>query len=138
VLNADIITAVDGVPVTTLAQFFNEIDSKAPGANVSLAVRRVTGSEGSSTSTTLAVTVAARALLPAITSTGQDLLTAIWEERRHELAMEQHRWFDIVRQGRAAQLMAIAGKTFVAGKHERYPIPAREVNSAGLTQNPGY
>jgi hypothetical protein len=34
--------------------------------------------------------------------------------------------------------MAIAGKTFVAGKHEMFPIPAREVTAAGLTQNPGY
>jgi len=138
VLNADIITAVDGIPVTTQQQFFTEIDSKAPGATVTLAVLRVAGSGGTSTATPVVVTVTARALLPAIAATGQDLLTAIWEERRHELAMEQHRWFDIVRQGRAVQLMALAGKTFVAGKHERYPIPAREVNSAGLTQNPGY
>jgi hypothetical protein len=138
VLNADIITAVSGVPVTTLGQFFTELDSKAPGTPVVLSVLRVTGSGGSSTPTPVAVTVTAQALLPPITATGQDLLTAIWEERRHELAMEQHRWFDIIRQGRAAQLMAIAGKTFVVGKHELYPIPAREVNSAGLTQNPGY
>jgi hypothetical protein len=138
VLNADIITAVSGVPVTTLQQFFTEIDSKTPGTPVVLSVLRVTGEGGTSTPTPVTVTVTAQALLPAITATGQDLLTAIWEERRHELAMEQHRWFDIVRQGRAVQLMAIAGKTFVAGKHELYPIPAREVNSAGLTQNPGY
>jgi hypothetical protein len=138
VLNADIITAVSGVPVTTLGQFFTELDSKAPGTPVVLSVLRVTGSGGSSTPTPAAVTVTAQALLPPVTATGQDLLTAIWEERRHELAMEQHRWFDIIRQGRAAQLMAIAGKTFVAGKHELYPIPAREVAAAGLTQNAGY
>lgn len=138
VLNADIITAVDGVPVTTLGQFFSAIDSKAPGANVSLAVLRVTGAGGTSTATPMVVTVTAQALLPPVTSTGQDLLNAIWEERRHELAMEQHRWFDIVRQGRAAQLMAVAGKTFVTGKHELFPIPAREVTAAGLAQNPGY
>ncbi|HEU5185315.1 MAG TPA: RagB/SusD family nutrient uptake outer membrane protein [Gemmatimonadaceae bacterium] len=138
VLNADIITSVSGVPVTTLGQFFAELDSKAPGTAVALGVLRVTGAGGTSTATPLVVTVTAQALLPAITSTGQDLLTAIWEERRHELAMEQHRWFDIIRQGRAAQLMAIAGKTFVTGKHELYPIPAREVAAAGLTQNPGY
>jgi hypothetical protein len=138
VLNADIITAVDGVPVTTLSQFFAELDSKAPGATVTLAVLRVTGEDGSSTATPMVVTVTAQALLPAVAATGQDLLNAIWEERRHELAMEQHRWFDIIRQGRAAQLMAIAGKTFVPGKHEMFPIPAREVTAAGLTQNPGY
>jgi hypothetical protein len=138
VLNADIVTAVDGVPVTTLGQFFTELDSKSPGATVTLAVLRVTGEGGSSTATPVAVTVTAQAVLPPVTSTGQNLLNAIWEERRHELAMEQHRWFDIVRQGRAAQLMAIAGKTFVTGTHELFPIPAREVAAAGLTQNPGY
>ncbi|MGQ0712896.1 MAG: RagB/SusD family nutrient uptake outer membrane protein [Gemmatimonadaceae bacterium] len=138
VLNADIITAVDGVPVTTLGQFFTEIDSKSPGSLVTLAVLRVTGEGGASTATPVVVTVTAQALLPPVTSSGQNLLTAIWEERRHELAMEQHRWFDIVRQGRAPQLMAIAGKTFIAGRHELFPVPAREVTAAGLTQNPGY
>lgn len=138
VLNADIITAVNGVPVATLGQFFAELDSKTPGTPIALAVLRVTGSGGTFTGTPMVVNVTAQALLPDVTSTGQDLLTAIWEERRHELAMEQHRWFDIIRQGRAVQLMAIAGKTFVAGKHELYPIPAREVAAAGLTQNPGY
>jgi hypothetical protein len=141
VLNADIITAVDGVPVATVAQFHNELNSKTPGSPVVLSVLRVSQSAGPppvTTSTPLVVTVTAQALLPNITSSGQDLLTAIWEERRHELAMEQHRWFDIIRQGRAAQLMAIAGKTFVTGKHELYPIPAREVTAAGLQQNPGY
>jgi hypothetical protein len=86
----------------------------------------------------MVVTVSAQALLPAITASGQELLDAIWAERRAELAMEQHRWFDIIRQGRAQALMAVAGKTFVPGKHELYPIPAGEVAVAGLQQNPGY
>lgn len=138
VLNLDIITAINGVPVATPAQAFTELNSKSPGQNVVLSVLRVSNASGTTTSVPLVVTVAAQALLPPITSTGTALRTAIWEERRHELAMEQHRWFDIIRQGRAAQLMAAAGKTFVVGKHELYPIPAREVAAAGLTQNPGY
>jgi hypothetical protein len=138
VLNLDIITAIDGVPVATPAQAFTELNSKSPGQNIVLSVLRVSNASGTTTSVPLVVTVAAQALLPPITATGTALVTAIWEERRHELAMEQHRWFDIVRQGRAAQLMAIAGKTFTVGKHELFPIPAREVAAAGLTQNPGY
>lgn len=138
VLNADIITAVDATPVTNLTEFFNAVDSKSPGQLVVLSILRVSNSGGTTTTTPMVVTVTAQALLPPITASGQELLEAIWAERRAELAMEQHRWFDIIRQGRAQQLMAVAGKTFVPGKHELYPIPAGEVAVAGLTQNPGY
>jgi hypothetical protein len=65
----------------------------------------------------------------------------VWQERRVELAMEHDRFWDIVRQGRAATVMHAAGKTnFVAGKHELMPIPISQILlSAGqLTQNPGY
>lgn len=69
-----------------------------------------------------------------------DLRMAIWNERRIELAMEHDRFFDIVRQGRAAQVMQAAGKNFVAGKNELLPIPATQISLSGgkLTQNPGY
>jgi starch-binding outer membrane protein, SusD/RagB family len=65
----------------------------------------------------------------------------VWQERRVELAMEHDRFWDLVRQGRAAQVMQAAGKTnFVAGKHELLPIPNSEILlSAGkLEQNFGY
>ncbi|MEJ2502453.1 MAG: hypothetical protein P8177_03915 [Gemmatimonadota bacterium] len=52
--------------------------------------------------------------------------------------MEQHRWFDIVRQGRAAAIFQALGKDFVAGVNDLYPIPAGEVQVAELQQNPGY
>ena len=71
-------------------------------------------------------------------ATGEALIEAIWRERRSELAMEQHRWFDIIRQGVAEQAMAAAGKTFKTGVNEVYPIPLREVQISGLQQNPGY
>lgn len=82
-----------------------------------------------------------RAGLPNTTATSQsNLQAAIWKERRVELAMEHDRFFDIVRQGRAAQLMQADGKNFVTGKNELLPIPATQIALSGgkLTQNPGY
>jgi starch-binding outer membrane protein, SusD/RagB family len=85
--------------------------------------------------------VRARAGLPNTTAASQtELQMAIWNERRVELAMEHDRFFDIVRQGRAAQLMQADGKNFVVGKNELLPIPATQIALSGgrLTQNPGY
>ncbi|MCD9017151.1 RagB/SusD family nutrient uptake outer membrane protein [Parachryseolinea silvisoli] len=63
-------------------------------------------------------------------------------ERRLELAMEGHRIYDLNRWGIAAQTMNayyqsegttatyLAGKVFVAGKHEYLPIPQSEIDLA--------
>ena len=80
-------------------------------------------------------------LLPDVTTTDQvQLRQLIWRERRSELAMEQHRWFDLLRQKRAAQVMQAVGKNFQVGKHELFPIPQTEIDLSGgtLVQNPGY
>ncbi len=62
---------------------------------------------------------------------------AILDERRAELAMEEDRWFDLVRTGQAARELSSLG--FVAGKHELYPIPeAQRTLNTNLAQNPGY
>jgi hypothetical protein len=65
---------------------------------------------------------------------------AIWKERRVEMAFEHDRFFDLVRTGQAVAAFAIHGKTFVAGKHELFPLPQAFITqSNGLsTQNPGY
>mgnify|MGYP000285637783 FL=1 len=68
------------------------------------------------------------------TATGTALKTAIWDERRLELGMEGHRFFDLVRTGQAAS--KITG--WIANKNEVFPIPQAEVDISGLTQNPGY
>ncbi len=61
----------------------------------------------------------------------------IWDERRAELAMEQDRFFDLIRTGQAVS--ALASKGFTVGKHEVYPIPAAQLQlNTNLTQNPGY
>jgi len=83
----------------------------------------------------------ATGVVPNLTTTAQAALrTAIWNERRLELAFEHDRWFDLVRQGRAAEVLRAQGKNFVVGKHEVFPIPQNQIQLSGgaLTQNPGY
>ncbi len=65
-------------------------------------------------------------------------LDAVYRERRAEMAMESDRFYDLVRTGRAAQVLGPYG--FVAGKNELFPIPQSEIDlSEGtLTQNPGW
>lgn len=71
-----------------------------------------------------------------ITSSGDALTDFIWAERRIELVGEGHRFFDLVRTGKAAQ--EIEG--FKAGKNELFPIPIEEIqfSNGNWQQNPGY
>jgi hypothetical protein len=64
----------------------------------------------------------------------------VWNERRLELAMEQDRFFDLVRQGRAGAVLRALGKNFVDGKHELFPIPQAQIDLSNgkLAQNPLY
>lgn len=80
-------------------------------------------------------------ILPNVTFTSKEQLkTAIWKERRVELAMEHDRFWDLVRQGRAGTVLRALGKQFVTGKSELMPIPQPQIDASGgvLTQNPGY
>jgi hypothetical protein len=81
-------------------------------------------------------------ILPDVTTTDQaQLRERIYRERRAELAMEQHRWFDLRRWERVATVMQALGKQFfVPGKHELLPIPQSEIDltEGRLRQNPGY
>ncbi len=52
-----------------------------------------------------------------------ELLTIIEEERRHEFAFEGHRWFDLIRTGKADDILGITEDKYY------FPIPISEVNS---------
>lgn len=81
-------------------------------------------------------------ILPDVTTTAQsDLREKIYAERRVELAMEQHRWFDLARWGRIADVMSpLIGPNFVPNKNTLLPIPQSEIDLSGgfLMQNPNY
>ena len=72
----------------------------------------------------------------------------IWEERHMEFAYEWERFWDIVRQGRAAEVLKEysnmrpnkRGSYFRAGVNEIFPIPQTEIDVSNgvIEQNPGY
>jgi hypothetical protein len=142
--NVDVILSVDGARVATTTEFLDQMRTKSPGQDVEIEVLHLTqrrvGARFETTKERRALTIQTTQRLPDVTATGQALLEAIWHERRVELAMEQHRWFDINRQGRAAEIMQAVGKNYQVGRHELYPIPQREIDLSGgrMTQNPGY
>ena len=71
-----------------------------------------------------------------VTASGGALTDLILAERRVELVGEGHRFFDLVRTGKAAQ--EIDG--FTAGKNELFPVPVEEIqfSNGNWQQNPGY
>lgn len=66
------------------------------------------------------------------------LRDVILHERRVELALEGHRFWDLIRTNKAVAVLGPLG--FVTGKHELLPIPQNEIDLAqgSLKQNPGW
>lgn len=68
------------------------------------------------------------------------MIQLIEAERRLELSYEGHRWYDLVRTGRAEQVMPPFNSNWKPA-YELWPIPQREIqNNPALVgeQNPGY
>lgn len=75
---------------------------------------------------------------------------AIYQERKVELAFENHRWYDLVRTGKVVETMNAHGKREIIKVPSQYPsgaynltqnkillpIPEREIILDNLTQNP--
>ena len=61
----------------------------------------------------------------------------ILDERRAEFALEEDRFSDLVRTGKAAAVLGPLG--YVEGKHNLFPIPSKQLQlNENLKQNPNY
>ena len=92
--------------------------------------------------------VRARAGLPALSANATDeklrvpdqqaFRLAVETERRLELAFEGHRWYDLVRTGRALEVLK-TGKN-IQPDQLLLPVPQQQINinPKTITQNPGY
>jgi len=104
---------------------------------------------GTSTTTVSAIrsynAIRDRVGLPTLAEDGTGTLTLdmLSAERRMELAFENHRLYDLIRMGKATEVLS----AFAAANGFNYsnndlllPIPLREINLSDglLTQNPGY
>lgn len=77
-----------------------------------------------------------------------ELREIIWREQRVEFGQEYERFFELVRQGRAGEVMrgfaekynTAKGSGFRDGVNEIFPIPQEEINlnEGRIEQNPGY
>lgn len=124
-------------------------------ADALLALAEVLNEQGKPEALTYLNPVRIRAGLAPVTETNQALLRdIIAHERRIELAFENKRWLDLVRTGKAIEVMNKNGQ-YVKAVHagESYlpdisynltpnrllfPIPNREILIGKLEQNPGY
>ena len=80
-------------------------------------------------------TIRQRAHVPALDASlsQSDVIQAIEDENRVEFAIEPHRWFDLVRTGRAVSVLGIS-------EHQQlFPIPYNDIEAdRDLQQNPNY
>ncbi|MES2652583.1 MAG: RagB/SusD family nutrient uptake outer membrane protein [Bacteroidota bacterium] len=112
----------------------NEIEIRVADTYLMQAEALIKGGGNATRAKELLDAVRARVGLPSVPAT----LDNIYAERRLELATEGHRFFDLVRTGRAVAVLGPVG--FKAGKSEYIPIPASEIELTKgiIKQNPGY
>lgn len=79
-----------------------------------------------------------RDLDPISESTSGTFEDKLLQERRVELAFESHRWFDLIRFGKAKEVMAVHLGIPESDVSLLYPIPLDEItiSNGDLTQNP--
>ena len=66
---------------------------------------------------------------------GEELINEIREERRKELCLEGHRWFDLRRTTRPRMVKVLQGKTYILEQDDpRYTIP---IPRDAIAANPG-
>lgn len=98
--------------------------------------------------------VRARAGLPPLAAglTQAQFRDAVFREERVELAFEDKRWFQLLRTGRAIDVMTTQGtdlKSYAGSRRQAiayrvtptmllFPLPVREITNNGFAQNPGY
>jgi hypothetical protein len=71
---------------------------------------------------------------PTTATTQADIIQAIEDENSVEFPFEAHRWFDLVRTGRAGAVLGLNNKNYWL-----FPIPYSDILSdPDVTQNPGY
>ncbi len=112
----------------------NEIEIRVADTYLMQAEALIRGGGSATRAKELLDAVRARVGLASIPAT----LDNIYAERRLELATEGHRFFDLVRTGRAVAVLGSVG--FKAGKSEYIPIPQTEIDvtKGNIKQNPGY
>lgn len=147
----DPLYVVDGVPMNTDMQGGGSYGLDYPvirKADAVLLLAEALNEEGYSAdgeAFELLNRVRSRAGLAALTSADladQDAFReAIFEERRLELALEGHRWFDLQRSGTAAEALAEVGIAFQPFQL-LYPLPQSEIDAfqddTRFRQNEGY
>ena len=96
-------------------------------------VPSVSGLKSGYTAQTALDEVRSRVGLASVAPTVDNIL----DERRAEFAMEEDRYMDLIRTGKAAEVLGPKG--YVEGKHNLFPIPSKQLQlNDRLKQNPNY
>lgn len=144
--------------LTKALGYVNQVRTRAarPETKVYKYVNDATPLAGFSTTPAANYVVAPYPVGSPVFSAKASALSAIYFERKLELAMEGHRFFDLVRWGTAAAelnayfayegalVVDVTGGQFKSGRSEYYPIPNTQIDlsvkggTPTLKQNPGY